>query len=76
MAKNPKTAQKIKNGKSAKITVDPWSPPMMPSVQKRFENPPKNEKTGQKYKNNPKRAKNRKIGHFSSGPQSIILKIA
>ena len=31
---------------------------------------------GQKYKNDPKRAKNRKIGHFSSGPQSIILKIA
>ena len=38
--------------------------------------PKKRKKTGQKYKNDSKRAKNRKIGHFSSGPQSIILKIA
>ena len=51
-------------------------PPWCSVSKKYLKSPQKTIKMGQKYKNDPKRAKNCKIGHFLSGPQSIILKIA
>ena len=62
--------------KVQKFKLTRGHPPWCPVSKKYLKTPQKTKKTGQKYKNDPKRAKNRKIGHFSSGPQSIILKIA
>ena len=64
----------MKNVQKFKLTR--CHPPWCPVSKKYLKTPQKTKKTGQKYKNDPKRAKNCKIGHFSSGPQSIILKIA